>query len=470
MASGSYAKKPKVQATTEVRSAIPARATRDLSATGENAAIDTVPLTETFTFSRESAPLRTPVETEKPNNRTRTTNKNITTDKPTTSTRTTNKNIAADKPATGTRTTNKNITADKPLTSTRTTNRNVTTDKTASGTKTTAANKTTGTRTTTADKAITSAKAITIDKPTTSTRTTATKNLPAPRVPYATQVLIEEEEPTANTTRVLEGLKTPNNTRILPATKINRAVDIDRALTHDTPPIKPLEKHKPWLNPWLICFTFAIISLLVLISAGMFQRVNTVNFNFGVGQTYSIQVGGSQAQDWQKAAPAPIQPSIKHSTGPYAVMGKPTISAAFINKVLANANSPAAGKGQVFYDMGVQYGIDPVFALAFFQHESTFGTKGEARKTLSIGNLRCIQNHACVDQNASGDGYAQMDSWDDGIKTWYSLIRNLYVIELHKDTIEKIIPTYAPNSDNNDEAAYISSLKYSIDRWRSGII
>ena len=30
------------------------------------------------------------------------------------------------------------------------------------------------------------------------------------------------------------------------------------------------------------------------------------------------------------------------------------------------------------YDLGVKYGIDPVFALAFFMHESLFGTTGEA--------------------------------------------------------------------------------------------
>src|SRR5436309_10532110 len=64
---------------------------------------------------------------------------------------------------------------------------------------------------------------------------------------------------------------------------------------------------------------------------------------------------------------------------PYSVLGAPTVSAAFINSVLAAAHSPAAGKGQALYDDGIKYGIDPVFALAFFQHESSFGTTGVAR-------------------------------------------------------------------------------------------
>ena len=67
----------------------------------------------------------------------------------------------------------------------------------------------------------------------------------------------------------------------------------------------------------------------------------------------------------------------------YQVMGPPTISAALITRVLEASHSPAMGKGQALYDLGVKYGIDPVYALAFFWHESRFGTTGEARVTYS---------------------------------------------------------------------------------------
>src|SRR5947209_15812849 len=46
----------------------------------------------------------------------------------------------------------------------------------------------------------------------------------------------------------------------------------------------------------------------------------------------------------------------------YNVVGAPTIIAAFINRVLDDYHSPAAGKGQALYDDGVKYGIDPVYA------------------------------------------------------------------------------------------------------------
>jgi len=43
-----------------------------------------------------------------------------------------------------------------------------------------------------------------------------------------------------------------------------------------------------------------------------------------------------------------------------SVLGPPTVSAAFINQVLSVYHSPAEGLGQVLYDDGVTYGIDPV--------------------------------------------------------------------------------------------------------------
>src|SRR5207248_9177374 len=97
--------------------------------------------------------------------------------------------------------------------------------------------------------------------------------------------------------------------------------------------------------------------------------------------------------------------------GAYSVVGSPTISALFIDRVLSAYHSPARGLGDVIYHQGVQYGIDPVYALAFFWHESDFGTTGEAHLTLSPGNERCVADRPCIDQQRGG--YAQMQSWAD---------------------------------------------------------
>src|SRR6266516_4305998 len=84
---------------------------------------------------------------------------------------------------------------------------------------------------------------------------------------------------------------------------------------------------------------------------------------------------------------SPASPSSQHEQFS-SVLGPPSVSATFINRVLAAYHSPAAGLGQALYDDGVNTGIDPVYVLAFFMHESSFGTTGEARKTLALGNER----------------------------------------------------------------------------------
>jgi hypothetical protein len=148
----------------------------------------------------------------------------------------------------------------------------------------------------------------------------------------------------------------------------------------------------------------------------------------------------------------------------YSVVGKPSIDAAFINKVLEYYKSPASGKGQILYDEGLKYGIDPAYALAFFMQESMFGTKGVATVTHSLGNIRTTAGYQDY------KGYRAYKSWEDGFKDWYQLIANVYVNQRGLYTIDQIIPVYAPSTDNNDEAAYIRGVKLAVERWRQGIV
>ena len=63
-----------------------------------------------------------------------------------------------------------------------------------------------------------------------------------------------------------------------------------------------------------------------------------------------------------------------------------------------------------------------------------------------------------------------MNSWEDGFEQWYKLIRNLYVAQWGRVTVDQIIPKYAPNSDGNNEAEYIATLKREVDVWHVGIL
>lgn len=146
----------------------------------------------------------------------------------------------------------------------------------------------------------------------------------------------------------------------------------------------------------------------------------------------------------------------------YEVTGSPTISADFINQVLDYYGSPAAGKGQALYDFGAQYDIDPVYALAFFMHESSFGTTGVARVTRSLGNIRVTPGYE------SYDGYRKYKTWEAGFEDWYKLIQKQYVQKWKLSTVDQIIPVYAPSADHNDVDAYIQSIKSAVDSWRLG--
>lgn len=155
---------------------------------------------------------------------------------------------------------------------------------------------------------------------------------------------------------------------------------------------------------------------------------------------------------------------------PYSVMGKPTVTVAFINQVLAYYHSPARGLGQALYDLGVEYHIDPAFALSFFGHESTFGSLGEARSSLSLGNLRCVGAGYEDLQPSCQENYAWFPSWRNGFEAFYRLMAGSLYNASGLVTPDQIIPRYAPGSDNNDEGAYINALKKSIDRAREGLV
>jgi hypothetical protein len=137
----------------------------------------------------------------------------------------------------------------------------------------------------------------------------------------------------------------------------------------------------------------------------------------------------------------------------------PSLGAAQIDTILAEYHSPAGGLGPVLYDLGVQYRIDPAFALAFFVFESAAGTRGVARTTHSLGNIRCTAGYTCV------DGYRAYATWADGARDWFALIRTLYLDTWDLRTPAAILLRYAPPGDGNDPSAYAASVIQLVDSW-----
>lgn len=302
------------------------------------------------------------------------------------------------------------------------------------------------------------------EKPTLAPVTTPT-NIPRRATRVMPALPPEEDEPETQVARAPRGRRA----------SVPPPLDADfvgaRAFSHNRRS-QTLARHRSWLPLLLVSLGCVVVGAMILTAAGMSMRRSgggqVVPYQ---GQSFPISLGGSYNAYslWENSnGPIAAKTPIPKNTGPYSVLGKPTISADFINRVLASYHSPTAGMGQDLYNLGVKYGIDPVYALAFFMHESLFGTTGEARVTLSLGNERCIPDRPCIDQDRGG--YAKMNSWQDGFEQWYKLIRNLYVAQWGRVTVDQIIPKYAPNSDGNNEAAYIASLKHAVDTWRAGIV
>lgn len=158
-------------------------------------------------------------------------------------------------------------------------------------------------------------------------------------------------------------------------------------------------------------------------------------------------------------SPSSTRPAIAPPTADHRLDRPPSISAEKLDRVLAGYGSPAAGLGPVLYDQGVDAGIDPTYALAFFVVESSAGTRGVARQTRSVGNIRCTPGYACI------DGYRAYDTWEEGSADWYTLIRNLYMDDWGLYTPASILPRYAPVGDNNDPAAYAATVVGLVDEW-----
>jgi hypothetical protein len=228
-----------------------------------------------------------------------------------------------------------------------------------------------------------------------------------------------------------------------------------------------------WLLPGAVIVPILLV-LLPMLAAGLnagpgglrLSRYQNPLFA-GVANVTNLTGATAEAADESKApapkapaVPAGDRPAVAHHTPDYNLVAPPSISAAAIDAVLASFNSPAAGTGAAFYDLGVKYGIDPAYALAFYIHESAAGTKGVARFTHGIGNIRTTPGYKDY------EGYRSYDTYEQGIEDWYKLIKELYVEGWGKRTVAQIIPTYAPSADRNDPPSYIANVTNLVDSWQ----
>lgn len=164
----------------------------------------------------------------------------------------------------------------------------------------------------------------------------------------------------------------------------------------------------------------------------------------------------------------PEKPILNNYADLGIVQSAPSIGPDKINQILQSYGSPAAGTGQVWYDLGLKYNIDPAYAIAFFIHESSAGTNpawagwkdyGSGANTHNVGNIICAGYATCFGR------FRDYPNWEAGIEDWYRLIAVEYIEGRGTVTVEQIIPIYAPSFEN-DVQAYVNAVERLVDTWR----
>lgn len=128
---------------------------------------------------------------------------------------------------------------------------------------------------------------------------------------------------------------------------------------------------------------------------------------------------------------------------------------------LRERRSPVSDvEGAAVYAYCVQRRLSPAYLLGVFTHESQCGTEGIAAITHSWGNTRSPSFGGVVElgqvRGHSGS-FPIFRNWiDGGISTVARLFD--YAPYQGKDTVEAIIPTWAPATDQNDPDAYIQAV------------
>ncbi len=212
------------------------------------------------------------------------------------------------------------------------------------------------------------------------------------------------------------------------------------------------------LNHWVWIGVIALASVLVLATLG----------GGGGGAAFSrwsnLLGGAGDAEVETRTALFAAQ---TRPAGDYSLRAPPSLTPQAIDRILESYGSPAAGTGEVWYNLGLQYGIDPAFAIAFFVHESAAGTaqawaglKPDGSTTHNVGNIICAGYATCYGR------FRDYPSWSEGIEDWYRLIDVEYLQGRGHQTVADIIPVYAPSIEN-DVQGYVNVVQNMVDDWRS---
>lgn len=150
------------------------------------------------------------------------------------------------------------------------------------------------------------------------------------------------------------------------------------------------------------------------------------------------------------------------------LIAAPRISAPLFGAILARNHSPAAPEAAELALIPDGYGLDRAIALAFFRHESSYGTQGVATHTRGWGNLRPASWQARssgVYVSPTSGRFAAYTTWANSLHDWCELLRRFY-IPAGLTTVRTVTPRYAPSADHNDPVRYAADVVATVLRWQ----
>lgn len=184
------------------------------------------------------------------------------------------------------------------------------------------------------------------------------------------------------------------------------------------------------------------------------------------------------------------------SNPPGDLVGPPSVSAQAIYQVF-NGKTPLGGStgvnvpaeltsmaaAQHLYDDSFKYQIDDAFALADWQHESSYGTAGVATQTKNIGNI------TITDLNpqdwitwtpppigvvpANGLNFPMYRTWLDGIDAWFQRVKayaNSGITDVEHFALYYDLGVTSTNGLTASQMAeiksYVDDLNATISSWR----
>jgi hypothetical protein len=148
----------------------------------------------------------------------------------------------------------------------------------------------------------------------------------------------------------------------------------------------------------------------------------------------------------------------------------PRITSERFEAILCEARSPAAHEARACWQAVASEGVDPLFALAIFRHESRFGTAGivPEHDLKNPGATRTSRTGVGEAVSVPGRGqFWRYPSWADGFR---DLARRLvdpgFTYRQRKAwSIAEIVPIWAPASDGNNPSTYIDAVVQFMNQY-----